>query len=83
MSQPGSICPAFLLSGRKNYFFLAKTLDNNIALCDNIIIKTAGIDRKEVKPMRANKKALRLLLSVLADIAVIAGFILILIDRIG
>ena len=33
--------------------------------------------------MRVNKKALRELLSVLADIATIAGFILILIDRLG
>jgi hypothetical protein len=39
--------------------------------------------KKEVMLMRVNKKALRELLNILADLATIAGLILILIDRLG
>jgi hypothetical protein len=41
------------------------------------------IFKKEVMLMQVNKKALRELLGILADRATIAGFILILIDRLG
>jgi hypothetical protein len=56
-------------------------------MCNNTYtifhITTAGMTAEEVISIRVNKKALLQVLAILADLATIAGFIFLLIDRLG